>query len=142
MPDYSVIQRLSEAQGHRCAYCGFPMVVPGLDRDNPRWRADAPATGARRSHRARRATRDHIIPRSAGGPDAWGNMVAACSWCNGYRGNQPAEVAFAKIQRRLRRRSHPHQMFAATGWWPSAAHNGLPTIHVKSAQIEQADFHG
>lgn len=32
-------------------------------------------------------TKDHIVPRSKGGPDAIGNMRTLCETCNGHRGN-------------------------------------------------------
>jgi 5-methylcytosine-specific restriction endonuclease McrA len=56
------LSRLSEAQNHRCAYCGKIM-------DHP--------------------TRDHIIPRSKGGAHSWINIVAACQECNKMKGTQP-----------------------------------------------------
>ncbi len=47
--------------GHRCVYCG-------------RHRRElAPRE---------RLTRDHLVPRSRGGADAWLNVVTACSSCN------------------------------------------------------------
>jgi len=47
--------------GHRCAYCG-------------RHRRELGA----REH----LSRDHLVPRSKGGTDAWLNVVTACSSCN------------------------------------------------------------
>ena len=47
--------------GYRCAYCG-------RRRGELRPRE--------------RLTRDHLIPRSKGGADAWLNVVTACSSCN------------------------------------------------------------
>lgn len=47
--------------GYRCAYCGRRREELG-----PR----------------ERLTRDHLIPRSRGGADAWLNVVTACSACN------------------------------------------------------------
>lgn len=38
-------------------------------------------------------TRDHIIPRSQGGPDRWTNVVAACRRCNTYKGGRTPEEA-------------------------------------------------
>jgi hypothetical protein len=49
-----------------CAYCGFQF---------PRGRL----------------TRDHVVPRSAGGPDTWMNCVTACRGCNGAKGSKPVE---------------------------------------------------
>lgn len=141
MGERTIIQ-LSAEQGHRCAYCGVRLVVPGLDRkERPAWKEGQPNTGARRSYKFRRATFDHVVPKSAGGKDRWDNLVAACLWCNGYRANQPADVAFLKITRRLRRRSHPHQQYEATGWWPSS-NNGLRSITYREATSSEAPRHG
>jgi len=50
---------------HRCAYCGQP--------------------GAR--------TVDHVFPKSRGGGDHYGNIVAACSDCNGRKADRTPEEA-------------------------------------------------
>jgi len=39
----------------------------------------------------RELTRDHIVPRSAGGRDAWTNCVTACVDCNQRKGALPVE---------------------------------------------------
>lgn len=137
MGERATIQRLSAEQGNRCAYCGVRLVVPGLDRRGGRtaWKEGQPNTGPRRSYKFRRATFDHVVPKSAGGKDRWDNLVVACLWRNGYRANQPADVAFLKIARRLRRRSHPHQQYETTGWRPSS-NNGLRSITYPAAPVE------
>lgn len=61
-------QRLSEAQNHRCAYCGT--------REVP-------------------LTIDHVIPRSRGGRYGYANCVAACEPCNHDRDNRNAFTYFA-----------------------------------------------
>lgn len=33
-------------------------------------------------------TKDHIVPRSKGGPTNWGNLQTMCTICNGKKGNQ------------------------------------------------------
>ncbi len=48
--------------GHRCAYCG-----------------------------QNAATVDHIVPKSRGGSDSWGNLVACCLRCNGVKGDRTPE---------------------------------------------------
>ena len=53
-------ERLSEAQNHRCCYCGK--------------RSDADATI------------DHVVARYHGGTDAQSNLVMACKRCNELRG--------------------------------------------------------
>lgn len=124
-----LLERLSEAQGGRCAYCGFVMRLPGLQQNPLELR---PAAKSWRQYtlakQARRATRDHLLPRSAGGDAARDNLVAACQWCNGFRANQPFELAHRRIMRLIRRGSHPHQIFLRTGWWPRN-HTLLPPIH-------------
>jgi len=40
--------------------------------------------------RRRRATVDHIIPRSSGGTSEYENLVGACADCNVRRGTQDA----------------------------------------------------
>lgn len=62
--------RLSEQQGHRCAYCGVECHTD--------WR------GVQQSPTF--ATVDEVIPRAAGGPVVWGNQVMACCSCNEARG--------------------------------------------------------
>ncbi len=68
-----MLRRLAEAQNHRCCYCGRQFV------EDP--------------NSAQCATREHIIPRSQGGGDEWGNLVAACAECNQTRGDLDA-IAF------------------------------------------------
>ena len=46
---------------HTCLYCGRAHPDPGL-------------------------TRDHLIPLSRGGRDAWANVVTACKRCNAHKG--------------------------------------------------------
>lgn len=50
--------------GFRCAYCG-----------------------------RRASTRDHVVPRSHGGPTTWLNLVAACEPCNGRKRDRTPEQA-------------------------------------------------
>ncbi|MBT4485453.1 MAG: HNH endonuclease [Candidatus Latescibacteria bacterium] len=38
-------------------------------------------------------TVDHIIPRSHGGEETWGNLVCACSACNNKKGNRTPQTA-------------------------------------------------
>jgi 5-methylcytosine-specific restriction endonuclease McrA len=37
---------------------------------------------------SRELTRDHVLPVSRGGRDAWENVVAACKRCNQHKGNR------------------------------------------------------
>ena len=58
-----------QRDGHRCAYCGRPA-----------------------------STRDHIVPRSRGGPTSWLNLVAACAACNGFKRDRTPEQAGLRLQ--------------------------------------------
>lgn len=58
--------RLLQLQGGICAICGTPM------NDGTHWGA---------------ATNDHVIPKSAGGQDRLGNLVAAHRSCNMRKGS-------------------------------------------------------
>lgn len=53
--------------GYRCQYCGRP----------------ASQLGPREC-----LTRDHLVPFSRGGTNAWTNVVTACSSCNTRKGNR------------------------------------------------------
>jgi 5-methylcytosine-specific restriction endonuclease McrA len=68
--------------GHTCVYCGA-------------------AVGERRHGRAlTRAdfTVDHLIPRSRGGGNTWGNTACACRWCNGRKGNRMPHEAGMRLR--------------------------------------------
>ena len=43
-------------------------------------------------------TRDHILPRSRGGRDAWMNVVAACRGCNHRKGAKTPEEAHMPLR--------------------------------------------
>ena len=62
---------LSEAQNHRCCWCGQSMTEePG---------------------RKHSATIEHVVPKSQGGADHWDNYAAACYSCNNKRGVKSVE---------------------------------------------------
>lgn len=42
-------------------------------------------------------TRDHIQPRSKGGPDKWTNVVTACGHCNRHKSDNTLEQANMKL---------------------------------------------
>lgn len=55
-----------------CAYCGFQFKTEDL-------------------------TRDHVHPRSRGGPDKWQNVVTACGGCNKIKDDRTPEEAKMKL---------------------------------------------
>lgn len=60
-------ERLSEAQNHRCCWCGRRMDIAGPRDDQP--------------------TFEHVVPLSKGGEDSPVNLVVACYRCNQQRGD-------------------------------------------------------
>ena len=74
-----VRSRLSEAQGHRCCYCGICLV-------------DIP-----RQHNS--TTLDHLIPKTVDEWNAEINLVVACKLCNEGRGTMPAASYFDLVSR-------------------------------------------
>ena len=74
-----------EAQDGRCAYCCIRMTPHGGPGPRDRW-----------------VTLDHVIPLSAGGPDAKRNTLACCKACNQAKGAMDVR-AFAQEPARLRR---------------------------------------
>jgi 5-methylcytosine-specific restriction endonuclease McrA len=42
-------------------------------------------------------TIDHVVPKSRGGEDNWGNMVACCARCNNRKGDRLPEEAGMKL---------------------------------------------
>lgn len=43
-------------------------------------------------------TRDHVVPRAAGGLDTWDNLVASCESCNRYKGSKPLSTLGWKLK--------------------------------------------
>ena len=70
--------RLSEAQNHRCCWCGCA-VTEQRDKKNS-------------------ATIEHIVPRSLGGANHPDNYAIACSSCNQKRGVTDADVFMRKSE--------------------------------------------
>jgi 5-methylcytosine-specific restriction endonuclease McrA len=56
-------------------------------------------------------TKDHIIPRSKGGPDTMDNYRTMCSPCNNKRGNKDDD----QIQPPTHRRNHRHRELTVAG---------------------------
>lgn len=49
---------------------------------------------------AKELTRDHMVPRSHGGPMTWENIVAACGPCNMKKGGRTPRQASMKLARK------------------------------------------
>lgn len=82
--------RLSEQQGHRCAYCGHLTWLLGYDGPQ--------RTNHPHARVVYRATLEHVIPQSQGGTDSLFNLVMACAPCNSYRSSMPVEQFVQLIQ--------------------------------------------
>lgn len=77
---------LSEAQNHRCCYCGQQTWHPAI--------LDGDAVPHNDSNRA---TREHITARANGGTFCKDNLAMACSQCNGTRGSTNIDNFIARI---------------------------------------------
>ena len=66
---------------YTCVYCG---IVPGDER---------------KGHTVKRVdfTVDHLIPRSKGGGNTWGNTACACKWCNHRKADRTPHEAGMKL---------------------------------------------
>lgn len=63
---------LFRRDGNKCAYCGQLLKAGQL-------------------------TRDHVVPRSKGGPDVWTNVVTACGPCNKHKDARTPAQAGMKL---------------------------------------------
>ena len=81
---------LSEAQNHKCCYCGIKMTEQ-RDYKNS-------------------STIDHVIPKSKGGPNCVDNYVIACELCNGQRGVTPADQYYIERSVKNRKQVLQNQM--------------------------------
>lgn len=66
----SRLGKLWAREGGKCAYCGRITLLSGCP-SNPQ-----------------RATLDHFIPKSKGGPSTWSNLLLACFACNQAKGDK------------------------------------------------------
>ncbi len=57
-------------------------------------------------------TRDHILPTSRGGTNAWTNVVTSCSPCNNRKGNRLPEEAGMTILTEPREPNYVHLVWA------------------------------
>jgi len=108
-PGRNRIISLAERDGPWCHYCETP-----LDISAQQVLARPPNT----------PTSDHVIPRSAGGCDALGNLVLACLLCNNRRASTP----YADYLRRLGLDSRPDVLNRATQVSADAAKRGRALV--------------
>lgn len=103
---FSKIRReLSEAQNHRCAYCGCEVAELYEIQKRFGKHIEKP------EKHGQLATIDHIIPLSKNGSNAKENLVVACQKCNKFRGSMDALVFFTIINDFLQRtRFKPAEM--------------------------------
>lgn len=91
------IERLVARDGPDCFWCGT-------------------TTYPDPAHPGQVRTRDHLVPRSAGGSNALANQVLACPICNSTRGSIPSDVwAWAMDQARAAPRPTEHVAVTALG---------------------------
>jgi 5-methylcytosine-specific restriction endonuclease McrA len=77
-----------QRDGHACQYCGSK----------------------------KRLTLDHVIPRSKGGQHTWDNVVAACTGCNGRKGDKLLHQTNMQLRKPPKAPMHPAVMFADQFW--------------------------
>lgn len=82
-----VSPRLRDAHGKPCPYCGLRMDASGFDGKAPN----------RHTH-PRFPTRDHVLPRCAGGSK--GPVLVVCVTCNGDKGSRSIRTWRAHLSRR------------------------------------------
>ena len=93
MTKKTVRQRLFNEQFGYCAYC-FNKMTMKVGKKNT-------------------CTRDHVIPRSAGGSNSSDNLVGVCSDCNNDKADMSLTQFFLKraLKKRNIQRNVPHSNF-------------------------------
>jgi 5-methylcytosine-specific restriction endonuclease McrA len=66
-------------------------------------------------------TRDHILPTSRGGTNAWTNVVTSCSPCNNRKGNRLPEEAGMALLTEPREPNYVHLVWAVRRVTPTQA---------------------
>ena len=77
--------KVFERDGWKCAYCDCALTLDLIAVEDREGICTTPAG-------FRRATVDHIIPRSQGGNHKEGNLTACCGSCNSRKGVKSAHV--------------------------------------------------
>ena len=95
------------AQRGRCYYCDLPMwddAAAAVPREHSRMKMPL---------KALRCTAEHLHPRSEGGVNTAGNIVAACLYCNNQRHRRKRPLSPEAHRQRVQKRM-------AGGKWLSA----------------------
>ncbi len=66
-------------------------------------------------------TRDHVVPLSRGGTNAWANVVTSCSACNNRKGNHLPEEVGMRLLSVPREPNHVHLVWAVRKLTPIQA---------------------
>lgn len=88
------LEGLFNAQAGLCCYCTEPMTLPRTGR-HKKWPTDAEVIDVQPAEPARASTevtRDHLVPKSDGGPGLLHNFAAACRLCNQEKGSLPLVI--------------------------------------------------
>lgn len=81
------LHKLSEAQNHRCCYCGRGTWIASFNEGG---------------NIGSMATLEHVIARADGGTDSLDNLVMACHACNVKRGSSISAEHYWEIKQGLR----------------------------------------
>lgn len=60
---------------------------------------------------------EHVVPRALGGSNMRRNGLAACRWCNNWRGIEEPEVFKRRVMALVAAGTHPRQILRKEGWW-------------------------
>ena len=105
----------AERQGWRCCYCGVPMFA-GHPTEDIFLYAQSIGVPAKAFRSKKFWTRmwglkvsiEHLRKKADGGGMDHDNIVAACNWCNTYRGDRRPIEWFCEVQDRVKNGVHPH----------------------------------
>lgn len=94
-----------------------------------------------RKMRKEKLTIDHVIPKSRGGGEAWGNLVLACLDCNARKRNKiPEEVGMLLLRKPQKPRWLPHLGLGSAALKRSAWRKFIDTNLWESESTWSADF--
>ena len=117
---------LAQRQGWRCIWCEFELAA-ARQAAAAMVRAECPhhvvfggllpIDMARAAEDAILVSFEHFVPHLQGGAKTPRNGLAACRWCNHYRGSEGPLMFTARIVALVAAGRHPRQVFRATGRW-------------------------